>query len=229
MSKIKVKNMDIVSLSNYNVASVEMVRLNKEKVEELAPLKAEKAQILEQRAKALEVEGANLDDVLREFSTDKVEMQISAVNYKYSQLINECVKAQNKVLRLVNPNLFYAYCVSMDSMDSLFKATGEFTYIKNNGDAVTVKIGKNDTYFNCIKSVYEQLGATNTEDEKAMAKVIQFHAKRIGGLKFDRKNQILVFKKKTELTNGLVRDIISYLEVRGFITVAEDGTITKVQ
>lgn len=226
--KINVKNMDFTSLSNYNVASQEIIRLTNEKAEALKPLREKKAQILEERKKALAVEGAILEDVLKTYSLDVVEAEISAVNFRYAEPLREATKSQNKVLKLVNPNTFYAYAVSMNSMDKLFNATGEFTYEKKNGEHETVTIGAKDTFLACIKKLYEDLGAYGTEDKKAMDKVIQFHAKRIGGLKFDRKTQDNVLKKKAEVTNGLVRDIIEYLKVRGIVTVAEDGTLTKV-
>lgn len=226
--KINVKNMDFASLSNYNIASLEIIRLTEEKAAALKPLREKKAAILEERKKALAVEGAVLEDVLRTYSLDVVEAEISAVNFRYAEPLREATKSQNKVLKLVNPNTFYAYAVSMNSMDKLFNATGEFTYEKKNGEHETVTIGTKDTFLACIKKLYEDLGAYGTGDKKAMDKVIQFHAKRIGGLKFDRKTQDNVLKKKAEVTNGLVRDIIEYLKVRGIVTVAEDGTLTKV-
>lgn len=227
--KINVKNMDFESLSNYNVASLEIIRLTNEKAEALKPLREKKNAILEERKKALAVEGAKLEDVLRTYSLDVVESEISAVNFKYSEPLREATKAQNKVLKLVNPNTFYAYAVSMKSQDKLFNATGEYTYPKKNGENETVKIGAKDTFLNCIKKLYEDLGAYGTDDKKAMDKVVQYHAKRVGGLKFDRKTQDNILKKKPEITNALVRDVIEYLKVRGIITIAEDGTISKVE
>lgn len=227
--KIMVKNMDFVSLSDYNVASFEIIRLSAEKSNELAPLREERKKILEERAKALEKEGAVLDEVLRNYSIDDVERRISAVNEKYKAPLAECAKAQNKVLKLVNPNTFYAYAIAMDSTDSVFNATGEFVYTKNNGDVERVKVGAKDTFYQCIKSLYDDLGAFGTDDKKAMDKLIKFHAKRVGGLKFDRKTQDNVLKKKTEVVNALIRDIIKYLEVRGVIEVADNGAITKVE
>lgn len=227
--KINVNHMNIEALSNYNVASLEIIRLTEEKANVLKPLREKKAQILAERTKALAVEGAVLDDVLRQYSTDKVDAEISAVNFQYAEPLREATKSQNKVLKLVNANIFYAYAICMDSMDSMFKVTGEFTYEKKNGEHESVKIGTKDTFYNCIKSLYEDLGAYGTEDEKSMAKVINFHAKRVGGLKFDRKTQDNVLKKKAEITNGVVRDVIKYLESRGTIIIAEDGSIKKVE
>lgn len=223
--KITVKFMDFESLSNYNVASVKLVALNNAKNEELKPLKEEKATILQNRAEALKVEGAVLDDVLREFSTDLVDMKINEVNFRYAEPMRECMKEQNKVLKLVNPNLYYAYCVSMESLDSCFNATGSYNYINKNGDNVSIKIGANDTFQKCIKKLYEDLGAGKVNDDIAIDKLVKFHAKRIGGLKFDRKSQSNVLKKKTELSNALVRDVITYLEIRGVVSVAEDGSL----
>ena len=226
MAKVNVKKMDFVSLSDYNKASVEIIRLTAEKSAELKPLREQRTAILAERTKALAEEGAVLDDVLRKYSVDKVDAEIQSVNLKCAEPLRECAKAQNKVLKMVPANIFYAYAVSMDSMDSLFNATGEFTYEKKNGEHETVKIGSRGTFLACIKSVYADLGATGLDDKGALDKVVKFHAKRIGGLKFDRKTQDNVLKRKAEITNGLVRDIIAYLEARGTITVAEDGSIT---
>jgi len=224
--KINVKAMDIESLSNYNVASFEILRLTAEKNAELKPLKDERTAILEARKKDLE-DGMALDEVLKKHSLDLIDSKIASVNFKYIKPMQEATKAQNKVLKLVNPNTFYAYVVSMDSMDSMFNATGEYKYEKKNGEIETIKIGSKDTFAKCIKKLYEDLGALGLEDEKAMDKVVKYHAKRVGGLKFDRKSQNNVLKKKSEIQNGLVRDVINYLVARGVVTVAEDGTITR--
>ena len=226
--KIMVKAMNFEALSDYNVASLEIIRLTEAKALELKPLREAKAQILEARKSDL-AKGIALDEVLTTHSLDKVEAEISAINFKYSAPLSECVKAQNKVLKLVNANTFYAYAVAMDSKDSLYKATGDFTYEKKSGEHETVKIGAKDTFFNCIKSLYVDLGAYGCDDTKAMDKVVQFHAKRVGGLKFDRKTQSNVLKKKSEVVNGLVRDVIEYLKVRGVVTVNEDGSLAKVE
>lgn len=226
--KINVKTMDMQSLSDYNVASVELLRLNAEKAAEVAPLREERKTILAKRAEALSKEGAVLDDVLREFSLDAIDMKINAVNNKYAEPLKECAKAQNKVLRLIPADLVYAYKVSMDSKDSLFKATGTCTYEKKSGETVTVIINNKNTFFAGVKTVYEQLGALGTDDNKAMDKLVQYHTKRIGGLVFNRRTQENMYKKQSELANGLVRDIINYLVQRGVVTVAEDGSLNKL-
>lgn len=226
--KIMVKKMDFDALSTYNKASVELVDLMEKKANELKPLREERKSIIAKRTEALAKEGAVLDDVLREFSVDKIDMAIDSVNEKYKKPLAECDKAMNSVLKRLNPNTFYAYAVAMDSKDTMYNVTGEFTYTKSNGEVESVVITAQHTFFKCIKAFYEDLGAFCTDDSKAMAKVVGYHAKRVGGLKFDRKTQDNVLKKKSEVCNSLVRDVINYLVYRGVVEESVDGTLTVV-
>lgn len=214
----------IAQLSDYHKASLAM-RVLREKY--LSDKKEAEKALSDAKAKRDELvkSGKTEEEAINLVSLAKLYGKLDALKDTFHKDCEPYVKAQNEVVKLVSDNFYPAYVLAMAKGD--YAAHGKVT-ITTGKKSVEYQLDKSASMKAIIRVFVEELGVTNTDNDRAMDKLCKTISVRVGGMKKDSETGLLKVKSKSDMRHLLVRAVIQYLvEDRHALTIAEDGTISK--